>query len=168
MKKIYKKGFYAGKFLPFHKGHKFCIKIAAQECEKLYVIFFSNSEEEKEILNGRTTVSKRYLDETKRINDIKNECKKYDNVEFHILDCFIMHKDALANGTDTWDAETPYVLNITGEFDIVYSSEPSYESYFKRAYPKSIHKLIDPPRVNVPISGTIIRNMNDSEADEWL
>ena len=37
MKKKYKVGMYGGKFMPFHKGHMYCVEKAASMCEKLYV-----------------------------------------------------------------------------------------------------------------------------------
>ena len=168
MQKIYKRGFYGGKFLPFHAGHKYCIRVAAEECESLVVIFFANSEEEIEILRKQDSVWFDLLDAKSRIEAIKRECEKYANVEFAILDCDIMHRQAIADGTDLWDSETQYVLDTVGEFQAVYSSEPEYDAYFKRAYPFAEHRLIDPPRIHVPISGTSIRAMSESEAVKWL
>ena len=79
-----------------------------------------------------------------------------------------MKKEAQEKGISVWDAETPHVLSITGGFDAVFSSEPSYSEYFERAYPFAEHVLIDVPRVNVPISGTKIRKMKRSEGKTWL
>ena len=45
----------------------------------------------------------------------------------------------------------------------VYSSEPSYEDYFRRAYPEADHRLVDVPRIHFPISSTRIREMKDKE-----
>ncbi len=168
MQKIYDCGFYGGKFLPFHNGHKYCIKVASEECSRLVVIFFSNSEEELEIMNNRTELDKNYLSEKKRIGDIKCECEKYPNVEFATLDCSIMHKHAKEKGIDLWDSETEYVLRTVGSFQAVYSSEITYDNYFKRAYPWACHRLVDPPRIVVPISGTMIRNMKTEEALQWI
>ena len=168
MQKTYKCGFYGGKFLPFHAGHKHCIRVAAEECNRLVVIFFSNSEEEREIIRRNDTVCPILLDEQSRIKVMMQECNKYTNVEFTILDCNVMHKQAIIDGSDLWDAETQYVLDTVGKFQAVYSSEPGYDDYFKRAYPFAEHRLVDPPRIHVPISGTIIRTMDKSEAIGWL
>lgn len=124
MQKMYKCGFYGGKFLPFHKGHKFCIRYAAQQCERLVVILFSNSEEEIEICRQGTVIDSELLKVESRASEICAECDKYPNVEFHILNCEEMHRQALLYGTDTWDAETPYVMKTVGSFQAVYSSEP--------------------------------------------
>lgn len=48
--KQYKTGMYGGKFLPFHKGHKYCVDIAAKECERVYVILFWGGADEEKIL----------------------------------------------------------------------------------------------------------------------
>ena len=165
---MYSKGFYAGKFLPFHNGHKFCIRRAAMSCKALIVILFYNSEEEFEILEGDYLCDKELLTLESRIKAIKAECAKYKHVEFVALDCAVMHKQALLDGTDTWDAETPYVMEAVGEFQAVFSSELSYDAYFKRAYPFAEHIIIDYPRINVPISATKIRGMSSNESKKWL
>ena len=168
MQKMYKCGFYGGKFLPFHAGHKYCIQVAAGECDRLVVIFFANSEEETEIIQRNDSACPDLLNESSRIEAIKRERGKYPNVEFRILDCAEMHRQAIIDGTDLWDSETQYVLDTVGEFQAVYSSEPGYDAYFKRAYTFADHRLIDPPREHVPISGTQIRAMNKTEANRWL
>ena len=94
------------------------------------------------------------------------------------------------NGKENWDAETPLVIskiatlneNLTfngasirngtfnqGQpFDYVYSSEPSYSDYFKRAYPFAKHIIIDTARAAVPISATMIRNMDAETAKKYI
>lgn len=168
MQKTYKCGFYGGKFLPFHAGHKYCIQVAAKECDRLVVIFFANSEEEKDILRKKELACPDILFEHSRVEAMTQECNKYTNVEFAILDCSVMHKQAILEGSDLWDAETQYVLDTVGEFQAVYSSEIDYGDYFKRAYPFAEHRLVDPPRIHVPISGKRIRTMDKSEAIKWL
>ena len=50
----------------------------------------------------------------------------------------------------------------------VYSSELSYGEYFSHAYPEAVHRLVDVKRIHYPISGTMIRNMdNREERDLW-
>ena len=68
-----------------------------------------------------------------------------------------------------WDAETPLVLNAIGsKFDYVFSSEPSYDEYFKRAYPFARHIIVDADRVTYPISGTKCRSMTLKDAKHWM
>ena len=168
MRKMYDRGFYGGKFLPFHRGHQYCIRVGAEECRELVVIFFSNSEQEAELLKAGTTLDAALLDEQKRIEAIRTFCAGVPNVRFAVLDCRVMHARALRDGTDTWDAETPWVMQTVGAFQAVYSSEPSYDAYFRRAYPFAAHRLVDPPRLHVPISGTMIRAMSSTDAAPWL
>jgi len=168
MRKMYKCGFYGGKFLPFHKGHKYCIQVAAEECERLVVIFFANSEEEEEILKDRSLRDRKSLEKENRRKRVQEECSKYPNVEFAILDCRDMHRQAKLAGTDLWDSETEYVLKTVGDFQAVYSSEPGYDAYFRKAYPWAQHRLVDPPRVHVPISGTKLREMTEEKSKKWL
>ena len=164
----YKRGFFGGKFLPFHKGHKYCIERGAAECEEFVVIFFMHSEDEAAALEKDIVCDRVLLDEKERIRRIKEECQRYPNVRFVMLDCSVMHEKALRDGTDTWDAETEYVMKAVGDFQAAYSSEPGYDAYFKRAYPFARHILVDAPRVHVPISGTKIRGMDTEDAEMWL
>ena len=50
MNKRFKIGMYGGKFMPFHKGHNYCVEYAANECEKVYVILFHGCADEEKIL----------------------------------------------------------------------------------------------------------------------
>ncbi|MBR3354439.1 MAG: adenylyltransferase/cytidyltransferase family protein [Oscillospiraceae bacterium] len=168
MQKIYKRGFYGGKFLPFHLGHLYCIQTASQQCDEVVVIFFANSEEEVALLKEEHAVGKDLLLPENRIRKIKEACETFGNVRFEILDCSVMHRKAIEEGTDLWDSETQYVLDTVGPFQAVYSSEPQYGDYFKRAYPFADHILVDPPRIHFPISGTKIRGMSIEEAAVWL
>lgn len=168
MKKIYKRGFYGGKFLPFHKGHKFCIEKALEECEEVVVILFYGGEDEVECLEQGFSCSSEKLSYENRIKAINNWCKLHENIRFVALDTKYIHNEAKLLGIDTWDAETKYVMATVGNFQAVYSSEPGYDAYFRRAYPFAVHRLVDVPRVNVPISGTMIRAMKDGEGEKWL
>ena len=160
--KMYKRGFYGGKFLPFHKGHRYCIEYAAAQCEELFVILFAESAEEREILVSLPETD--YLTPEARAAALQAACATLPNVQFRVLNC----REIYGDGKPDWDAETPYVLRTVGDFQAVYSSEPSYGDYFQRAYPFAEHVLIDVPRKHVPISGTAIRNMTREQAQCWL
>ena len=64
--------------------------------------------------------------------------------------------------------ETPLVINACGKIDVVFGSEPDYGDYFKRAYPWAKHVIIDTERKTNPISGTMLRNMNEEERKKWI
>lgn len=63
------------------------------------------------------------------------------------------------------------VLKELGHFDAIYGSEPSYGTYFQKAYPWAEYRIIDVNRDIVPISATKIREMlingKEVEADLW-
>lgn len=158
-------GMYGGKFLPFHKGHKFCINYASKICDRLTVILFINGDDEIEVSNKQTVISKKELMIKSRIKEVRKFLCKYNNIDLIVLDCKKIYETLPT--IPHWDAETPFVEACIYDLDVVFSSEPSYGDYFARAYPYAKHILIDPPRVNVPISATQIRDMKTADGKKW-
>lgn len=162
--KKFKVGMYGGKFMPFHKGHMHCVEIAASQCEKLYVLLFHGGDQEIEILKNMP--DKDWLTVESRESHIREACKKLKNVEVKLIDTT---ECKFPDGTENWDMETELVLNACGELDAVYGSEPEYADYFKRAYPKATYVIVDQDRSKFPVSGTMIRNMEDEEErKKWI
>lgn len=157
MSKRYKIGMYGGKFIPFHKGHKYCLSVASLECDTVYCIMFINGADEERL---NLTES----DKRRRMRIFADAVKGYGNVIPAVID---VSKCRDGNGNEDWDAETPLVRDCVGGWiDAVYASEPSYEQYFNRAYPEAVVRMVDPDRKNYPISGTMLREMwNDN--NEW-
>lgn len=160
--KKYKVGFFGGKFIPFHLGHLYCVKRASEECEKVYLVLFYGGDQEEQILSNPHP--QEWEMESRRY-DVFKVALSFNNV---IPKCIDVTHCKKPDGTEDWDAETPLVLDAIGRMDAVYSSEPGYDEYFKRAYPWATHILVDPPRIVYPISGTKIRSMKtEKERKKW-
>ena len=162
MQKKYKVGMYGGKFMPFHKGHMHCIEVASSQCELLYVILFHGGDQEIEILK---TKHEEWLQPENRLKRVQEACKKFKNVKVIPID---VTECKFEDGTEDWDKETQLVLDACGPLNAVYGSEPEYTEYYKRAFPEATYELIDVERKDVPISGTMIREMNEEERKIWI
>jgi len=156
-------GFYGGKFLPMHKGHLYCIDVAARMCNRVIVILFTGGDDEEKVLSESND---KELQLAERIKQVDRVCSMYKNVEFHVIDT---HECRLPDGSEDWDAETPLVRRYVPKMDYVFSSEPVYGEYFSRAYPEAKHIIVDAERKTYPISSTMIRAMKTMEdKSKWM
>ncbi len=159
--KQYKIGMYGGKFLPFHKGHRFCVETAARECETVYVILFWGGAAEERIRKEHPEAWLSVEERTRQLDRICEDAGQYAKVIPALIDISGLKSP---DGADDWEAETPLVRALVGgRLDAVYSSEESYGEYFSHAYPEAVHRLVDVQRIHYPISGTEIRAMENAE-----
>ena len=163
--KPYKAGMFGGKFIPLHKGHALCISVALALCEDVHVILFVNGDGELEIMKNDHTLPREYLSINYRVAQVKKLLGDNPHLHFHLIDVLGCKNP---DGTENWDMETPLVIDACGKFDAVFSSEPSYEDYFNQAYPWAKHIIVDAERKQVPISATMIRDMTEEEAKQWI
>ncbi len=159
--KQYKIGMYGGKFLPFHKGHRFCVETAARECETVYVILFWGGAAEERIRKEHPEAWLSVEERTRQLNRICEDAGQYAKVIPALIDISGLKSP---DGSDDWEAETPLVRALVGgRLDAVYSSEESYGEYFSHAYPEAVHRLVDVQRIHYPINGREIRAMENAE-----
>ncbi len=160
-------GMFGGKFLPLHRGHRYCVEVAAAECETLYVILFWGGADEERILRQRPEA---WLSAEARAERLYRLCEAVGTKAEVIPALIDVRALRLPDGSEDWDAETPLVRGLLGRpLDAVYSSEEGYGPYFRRAYPEAVHRLVDVGRVRFPISGTQLRETADpEERDRWL
>ena len=158
---------YGGKFLPFHKGHRYCVETAAMECETVYVILFWGGADEEIILKEHPENYLSVEERSRQMYRICTDAGKYAEIIPALID---IRELRTLDGKEDWEAETPLVRDLLGDrLDAVYSSEESYGDYFARAYPEAVHRLVDVKRIHYPISGTEIRNMDsEEERAEWM
>ena len=165
----YGTGFFAGKFLPFHKGHLDCVLRCASECEKLYVVLMHGGAEEQHVLasyDGLFPIE--HLSPATREAAIRRELAPFDNIEVISYDCREADARAVAEGRHPWFYECEDMVALMGRFDVAYSSEPAYSESFRRFYPWAQAVVIDAGRVRTPISATQIRQMPFHRAYGYL
>ena len=137
--KMYKVGMYGGSFNPLHLGHVNDIIMAANQCEKLYVVL-SVTENEKEI------------NHCERLMWLKDITNHMDNVEvFEIFD------NSLSKDKYDWETGARDIkLKIGQKIDVVFSGD-DYEgkNIWEILYPES--EIIYFPRSVINISSTKIR-----------
>ncbi len=142
MEKRFKNGLCLGKFMPFHKGHKFLIDTAIEQCETVHLMVCSL---EDEPIDGLIRVgwAHQLYGKNPNVNIIwcKDENPQYED-ECDTLDEFYSY----------WIKS---VYDNIEELDAVFTSE-KYGDDFAR-YLDVEHVLVDQERKAFPVSGTKVR-----------
>jgi HTH-type transcriptional repressor of NAD biosynthesis genes len=141
---MFKNSLVIGKFFPPHSGHFFLIDTAISQSETVHVIMTYNSSQtiSHEIrFEGLKSI---YGDNPKvKLYCLSDEgMPAYDN-ECETLDEFYSY----------W---VPFIYEHIKELDAVFTSEDYGDDFAKYLGVK--HVLVDRERVEVPVSGTLIRN----------
>lgn len=150
-------GLVLGKFYPPHAGHHYLIYQASKMVDHLVVLIWWS---EKESISGETRA--RILKEVHpEVKVISQQCEivpDYDNP-----DVWDEHMQLLLNQpTRQYVWQEPDFKSYGSVFDCVFTSENYGDELARRLDAK--HICIDPERVNVPISGTAIR---EDPAANW-
>ena len=132
----YEIGVVIGKFYPLHKGHQYLIETAIKNSEHLYIIICTKDEE----VPGPSI----------RIKWLK-ELYNCPNITIkQIVDIYDQ------NDSKLWAELTKETIGNNRSPDVVFTSENYGHDY--AMYLKCAHELVDLERINIPISGTLIRN----------
>jgi HTH-type transcriptional regulator, transcriptional repressor of NAD biosynthesis genes len=142
-------GFIGGKFLPFHQGHIYVIIAASNQVDELYVVLSSSKNRDKELCE-RDGI--KYIPAEVRLSWLGESLNNINNVKIiHIED---EHWDSDYD----WEEGANMIKKTIGKpIDYVFSSENSYNEYFKKYYPDSKHIVVDDKRKTVTISATEMR-----------
>lgn len=142
-------GFIGGKFLPLHLGHIYAITSASNFVDELYVVL-SHSKNRDSYLCNRDGI--RYMSKDVRLSWLGKSFNDYENIK--IVDV----EDNQGVDDYDWDAGSNLIKKAIGKsIDYVFSSEPSYEEFFKKHYPSAKHIIVDSAREKYNVSGTDLR-----------
>lgn len=146
-------GMYGGKFCPFHKGHLYSILRASAMVDKLYVVVSYIEERDRELCKQAHLP---YITHQQRALWIRQATKDAPNIVVLYVEDVSMELGA----EHAWDEGARRIINaIPEKITHVFSSESSYDYWFKRNYGADInHVIIDEARDLFPISATKIRN----------
>lgn len=142
-------GFIGGKFLPFHLGHVYAIIAASNYVDKLYVVLSSSKNRDREICE-RDNI--KYIPAEVRLSWIGENLNNLENIEIiHIED------DHWDDDYD-WEEGADMIKKAIGKpITHVFSSESTYDEFFKKYYPGAKHVVINEGRDVVDISATKMR-----------
>lgn len=143
------KAFVFGKFLPFHKGHQALINFALTHCDFLSVLVCASDQEEIP-----AALRKQWIEET------------YKNLEHFEVQVFTYSEDELPNTSVSSQEVSKAWSEIFKKQFPDYSLLITSEKYgdFVADYLKIKHLPFDPPRNQVPVSASIIR---ENLFDHW-
>jgi HTH-type transcriptional repressor of NAD biosynthesis genes len=146
---VYEIGVVIGKFYPLHKGHQFLIQTAIKNSERLYIIICTK-ESEKPNPSIRLKWLKELYNHPKII--IKEIVDIYDPEDSELW--AKLTKETIGCYSELWAKLTKETIGCYP--DAVFTSE-NYGYEYAR-YLKCVHELVDLERINISISGTLIRS----------
>ncbi len=144
-------GMFGGKFLVVHQGHASAMQRAAAMVDKLYVIVTYNVALEQNRYFNHSVITPISIEQ--RLRWWHEITKDMSHVSIHAVE------ETNINNEPDWHSCADRIKAVVAKpIDVVFSSEPSYESIFSRLYPNAEHIVIDSNRQAYPISASQIRN----------
>lgn len=148
--KKYNSGLIVGKFAPMHKGHKYLIDTALEQCERVIIIAYSNPD------LGVTPEEK--IKAFRRVFEGKP------------IDLIVPFSNMPLNSASEFQHRMFCVTLLEKKtFEVVFSSEeygPPFAIFLTNHFGHEIaHVMVDLKREKFPISATRIRNEN---LKEWM
>ena len=149
------RGLIVGKFAPLTRGHVTFIHRAAARVDELHVMLCYDEKFLAELptdLQSTLSLKNRHI-------WLLETFEQYPNVHIGIVD--ETHIKAYPEGAVEFTKLVRKSLSEeSGEVMLThtFSSEPSYDSYFRQFFPETKHEVIDPERQLVKISATEVRS----------
>lgn len=146
-----KVGMYGGKFIPLHEGHMYSIARASSQVDKLYVVVSYEEERDKRLCEAGNF---RYIPYQLRQQWILTAFRHMPNIEV----LAVADSDAEDLQTVWLEGSKRIKEAIPETITHIYSSEPSYDEWFKLCYGDDVeHIVLDSIRKQYPISATQLR-----------
>lgn len=147
---MFEEGIVVGKFAPLTLGHIHLINIAATQCRHLNVILCFDAK----FLAQQNKRDQKLLTLKNRLRWL---IQTYIDIPY--IDIVYIDETDLPPSPYGWqpycDLVRQYV--IPGVNTALFSSECEYDSFYRTYLPEVKHIIVDPKRIKVPISATMIR-----------
>ena len=144
-----KTGVFPGKFLPPHRGHITAILRAHALCDKLYVVISERSDEDGELCRQAALP---YISGVLRQRWLSQELQGLG------IEVLLQNDDATAAFPEGWGEYAQQLKQTVPEpFSVIFGGEESYREGHNRYFPGIDYQVLDPKRMQWPISGTEIR-----------
>jgi HTH-type transcriptional regulator, transcriptional repressor of NAD biosynthesis genes len=143
-------GVFPGKFLPPHRGHITAILKAHALCDKLYVVISERTVEDGNLCNIARLP---YISGVLRQRWLSQELQGLG------IEVLLQNDDAVAEFPQGWgDYASLLKQTVPVAFSVIFGGEESYRQGHQQHFANIDYQVLDPQRMQWPISGTEIRN----------
>lgn len=144
-------GMYGGKFLPLHMGHVYMMTKASTMVDELHIIVSYDEEYEKKLCKQGGKI--KHIPYNVRVRWWRQLTKDLPHVKVHAVE------EEQSGEFEDWKHGSEGIKKAIGKpITHIFSSEPSYDEFFKKLYPYAKHVVIDPRRSKYNVSATAIRH----------